>query len=91
MANLLRATGLAAVLALAAAGCSSDGGGSDPATDGPRARAVEQLRDLGLTEEQAACVTDELGAETVVEATDLNALAQGQPYRDAADTCIADG
>ena len=30
-------------------------------------------------------------AETIVEATDLNAFTEGQDYRDAADRCTADG
>lgn len=83
----------AAALALAAvlsctfvASCSSSG--SDPEDTGPTKQAVEQLRDYGLTAEQASCVVDEVGADTVVEATDLNALADSQQYRDAAKACI---
>ena len=80
--------GLLAVLlgALGLLGCG--GSDDDPAVTGPRTQAVEKLRDYGLTAKDAACVADELGAETVVEATDLNALAESQEYRDAADACI---
>ena len=77
---------LVASLALAA-GCGGDGD-DDPATTGPRAQAVEKLRDYGLTAEQARCVVDEVGADTVVEASDVNALTEGQAYRDAAEECI---
>lgn len=71
---------------LGLAGCGSDD--EDPAVEGPRAQAVEKLRDYGLTAEEADCVADELGAESVVEATDLTALVDSQEYRDAADACI---
>lgn len=63
-------------------------GGSDPERTGPTKQAVEQLRDFGLTADQAACVVDKVGADTVVEATDLNAFADSQQYRDAAKACI---
>ena len=76
----------ALVVAGTASSCSS--GGSDPEETGPTKQAVEQLRDYGLTAKQAACVVDEIGADTVVEATDLNALADSQQYRDAAKACI---
>lgn len=91
MANLRRAAALAVAVALATTGCGGDGGSDGADTTGPRTRAVEQLRDLGLTADQADCVVDELGAETVVEATDLNALTESQQYRDAATTCVDDG
>ena len=82
------AAGLLAVVlgAFGLLGCGASD--DDPAVTGPRAQAVEKLRDYGLTARDAACVADELGAETVVEATDLNALAESQEYRDAADACI---
>ena len=66
--------------------CSS--GGSDPATAGPRKQATEKLHAFGLTSKQASCVVDKIGAQTIVEATDLNAFADSQQYRDAADACI---
>jgi hypothetical protein len=78
---------LAAALLSGAAACSDDGG-SDPETTGPVEQAVEQLRDFGLTADEAECVVDELGADTVVESTDLSALTGSQQYQDAADTCI---
>jgi hypothetical protein len=79
------------VAALALVGLGGCGGSDDdPATTGPRTQAVERLRDYGLTEDQATCIADELGAETVVEAADVNALAEGQAYRDAAEGCIDD-
>ncbi|MEZ5140027.1 MAG: hypothetical protein R2702_18185 [Acidimicrobiales bacterium] len=82
------AAGLLAVVlgSLGLLGCG--GGSDDPAVTGPRQQAVEKLRDYGLTAEQARCIADDLGAEAVVEATDLNALADSQEYRDAADACI---
>ena len=76
------------MVTVALAGCGSSDAKS-PEETGVRARAIEELRDYGLTAKQAACVTDKLGAQTVVEATDLTALTEGQPYRDAADTCIS--
>lgn len=66
--------------------CSSEG--SDPEQTGPNKQAVEKLRDFGLTAEQAECVVDEVGAESVVEATDLNAYTDSQQYQDAAKACI---
>jgi hypothetical protein len=66
--------------------CSS--GGSNPDETGPTNQAVEKLRDFGLTTEQAECVVDEVGAESVVEATDLNAYTDSQQYQDAAEACI---
>jgi hypothetical protein len=90
-----RPVAVAASLAAAALAMAGLGGCGDsdesPSSAGPRAQAVEKLVDYGLAEPDAACVADELGAEVVVEATDLNALAEGQPYRDAADRCLADG
>lgn len=78
--------GLAVVFAFA--GCSKSEG-TTPEETGVRTRAIEELRDYGLTAKQAACVTDKLGAQSVVEATDLTALTEGQPYKDAADVCIS--
>ena len=72
--------------ALALAACGSDGG-PDPEETGRRDRAVTLLRDYGLTADDAECITDELGSETVVEATDMAILASGQPYQDAAEAC----
>ncbi len=80
---------LAASLVLVAASCS-DSDGSDPERTGPTKQAVERLHDFGLTNEQARCMVDEIGAESVVEATDLNALTESQQYRDAAETCLDD-
>ena len=71
---------------LAAACSKSDG--SDPERTGPTKQAVERLHDFGLTTEQARCVVDEVGAASVVEATDLNALTDSQQYQDAAEACI---
>ena len=77
--------GLAVAFAVASCGSSE---GTTPEESGVRTRAIEELRDYGLTAKQAACVTDELGAQSVVEATDLTALTEGQPYKDAAELCI---
>lgn len=85
---LALATAIAPVLVLA--GCGS-GSSSDPATAGPAKQAVEKLRDYGLTAEQARCVVQEVGAQTVVEAADLNAFTDSQQYRDAAKVCVTDG
>ena len=82
----LAASVLAGALVLAA--CGSDGG-PDPEETGRRDRAVTLLRDFGLSESDAECVTDRLGSETVVEATDMAILASGQPYQDAAEACGA--
>ncbi|WP_421119448.1 hypothetical protein ACE2AJ_19150 [Aquihabitans daechungensis] len=79
----------AASLALVVASCSKSEG-SDPERTGPTKQAVERLHDYGLTDEQARCVVDEVGAESVVEASDLNALADSQQYRDAAEACLDD-
>lgn len=80
---------VAAAFLGSAAGCSSDGG-SDPESTGPQKQAVERLRDFGLGKEEATCIADEVGAEAVVEAADLNAFAESQQYQDAAETCIDD-
>ena len=73
---------------LTVAACGGDGG-SDPEETGRRDRAVTLLRDYGLSKADAECVTDRLGSETVVEATDMAILASGQPYQDAAEACGA--
>jgi hypothetical protein len=80
---------LAASLVLVASSCSKSDG-SDPERTGPTKQAVERLHDFGLTTEQARCVVDEVGAASVVEATDLNALTGSQEYQDAAKTCLDD-
>ncbi len=79
----------AASLAFVVASCAKSDG-SDPERTGPTKQAVERLHDFGLTNEQARCMVDEVGADSVVEATDLNALTGGQQYRDAATTCLDD-
>lgn len=78
---------LAASLLTVTASCG-DGDGSDPESTGPTKQAVERLHEFGLTNEQAGCLVDEIGADTVVEATDLNALTDSQQYQDAAEACI---
>lgn len=80
----LAASVLACTLALVA--CGSDGG-PDPEETGRRDRAVTVLRDYGLSQADAECITDELGSETVVEASDVAILASGQEYQDAAEAC----
>ncbi|MCB1039613.1 MAG: hypothetical protein R2701_07055 [Acidimicrobiales bacterium] len=80
---------VAALGTLGLAGCGDSDGG--PAARAERTQAVERLQDYGLSDDQASCVVDALGAETIVEATDLNAFTEGQDYRDAADRCTADG
>ena len=77
---------LAASLVTVATACGDEG--SDPETSGPAKQAVERLHDFGLTTEQARCIVDEVGADSVVEATDLNALTDSQEYQDAAEACI---
>lgn len=84
--RLAAAALLAAGLVIGSASCSS--GGSDPEATGATEQAVERLRDFGLDADEAECVVDELGADTVVESTDLTALTDSQQYRDAADSCI---
>ena len=80
---------LAASLVTVAASCS-ESDGSDAESTGPTTQAVERLHDFGLTKDQARCVVDEVGADTVVEATDLTALTDSQQYQDAAEACIDD-
>jgi hypothetical protein len=80
---------LVASLVVVGAACSKSDG-SDPERTGPTKQAVERLHDYGLTNDEAGCIVDEIGAESVVEATDLNALTEGDQYQDAAKACIAD-
>lgn len=65
--------------------------GSDSTADrdaaGARTRAVTQLVDFGLPEDQSECIVDELGADVVVAAGDMDVLAAGQVYQDAVATC----
>ena len=91
MAKLVRGVGLAVALALVAVLAACGSGGSDPGdvdATGRRRQAVHELRDLGLTQDQASCMVDRLGADTVVEAADMATLAAGQPYQDAAKECL---
>ncbi|MCU1358102.1 MAG: hypothetical protein JWM89_3520 [Acidimicrobiales bacterium] len=90
MRNLPRAVVLAASFAVAAAACGSSGGSSDPAATAPRRQAVEKLHAYGLTQDQASCIVDHVGADPVVESDDLDAFAQGQDYRTAAKACLHD-
>lgn len=76
-----------AALALGVTACGGSDGPSAEETARHR-RAVTELRSFGLTEQQAECVADRLGAETVVEAPGMDVLAAGKPYQDAAKACI---
>lgn len=87
-ARRLAAWSLVAASLVASAGACSKSDGSDPERTGPTEQAVERLRDFGLSADQAACIVDEVGAGSVVEAADLNALTESQQYRDAAKACI---
>ena len=80
------AVSLCALVGALSACSKSDG--SDPERTGPVAQAVEELRDYGLTADQAECVVGKVGADAVVEATDLTAFTDSQQYRDAAKACI---
>lgn len=51
-------------------------------------RAVNELVKSGLPRDQARCITEELGAETVVEASDIGVLTDGDAYAQAAERCI---
>ena len=76
---------VAVLIVLAGGACGSDGDRTEQ--DGVRHRAVESLTDFGLPEQQAECITDDLGAETVVAAPEAEILAAGQPYQDAVKRC----
>jgi hypothetical protein len=79
----------AATVAAVLGGCGDDGRTeTDPAAT---AQATERLVGYGLTDDQAECVVEELGADAVTEAPDLNALVEGQAYRDAVEGCVDDG
>lgn len=83
-----RATmGVLVALAFTVVACGGSDS-SDPDAAGRHARAVGVLTSAGLTEKQAECMVGELGAEVVVEATDAAVLADGQPYKDAAEACL---
>ncbi len=62
--------------------------GPDPEVTGARSRAVQVLRDYGLSKADAGCMVDRLGAEVVNEAPDITALTQGQAYQDASKACL---
>jgi len=87
--RLAAASLVAASLVTVGASCAKSDGG-DPESTGPRNQAVERLHDFGLTDAQADCIAQEVGADAVVEATDLNAFTESQQYRDAAKACIDD-
>ena len=81
---------VAILLAVGGVACSSgDGTGTVPAA--ARRQAVEKLRSYGLTKDQADCVVGRLGTDTVVEATDLDALGASEPYQTAARACVRKG
>lgn len=87
MHHRLRTAALVALLAVSVTACSKGGGSDDPDSQGARARAVSILRDSGLPADQAECIVDRIGADTVVEAPDAATLADGGPYQDAAKAC----
>jgi hypothetical protein len=89
MRTQIRAAALAAALLVGLAACGSSGPKGDADTKGQRAQAIDELHRYGLTEDQAACMADRLGPATVVAASDMAALAAGQPYQDAAKECIS--
>ncbi len=78
--------GLVALTFFAAACGGSDA--TDPEAEGQQAQAVAQLTATGLTADQAQCMVREMGADLVVEAPDVAVLADGQPYKDAAEACL---
>lgn len=80
---------LVVALVIGLGGCGGSDGGDDPESTGVRDRAVEQLRDYGLPADQAECVVEALGAETVAATGDMEVLAAGQEYRDAIEGCPA--
>lgn len=80
---------MAALLALGASACGSDGSSSDGPPDGARDRAVLLFTEIGIADDDAACLVDALGVDTVIEAPDVAVLADGQPYKDAAEECLS--
>lgn len=79
----------AALCTLVLAGCGGSSGGDDPVeAKGVRDRAVQELVAWGLPKAEAECITDRLGAETVVEAPDIGVLTDGGDYRAAAEACL---
>jgi hypothetical protein len=76
--------------ALVLGGCGDDGG-ADPEADGARARASERLVAFGLDEDDATCLTDELGADVVNETGELSVLMDSDDYRAAAEECLDAG
>lgn len=85
--NLVRAALFTALVLTGAVGCGSSDSAPDPGAAGARRQAQEKLRDYGLAKAEASCIVDELGADTVVEAPDVEALVAGKAYRDAARAC----
>ena len=79
--------GLLIALVVGLGGCGGSNTTDDPESTGVRDRAREQLRAYGLPEDQAACVVEALGAETVAATGDMEVLAAGQEYRDAVEDC----
>ncbi len=82
-----RVVALLLVLVVGLGGCGGSDNGDDPESTGVRDRAMEQLRAYGLPEDQATCVVDAMGAETVAATRDMEVLAAGQEYRDAVEDC----
>lgn len=81
---------LVALIALGGSIASCSSSDADPEATGATQQAVERLTDFGLNKDEATCVVDELGAASVVEATELNAFVDGQSYQDAAAGCTED-
>jgi len=75
-----------AALALAATACGSDGPSAEEKAE--RTHAVDVLVASGLSKDQASCMVDRLGADTVVEAANADVLADGEPYQQAAKACL---
>ena len=89
MRTQMRALALAVPLLVGTVACGSSSPKGDADTKGQRAQAIDELHRYGLTKDQAACMADKLGPATVVAASDMAALAAGQPYQDAAKGCIS--
>lgn len=79
---------VAALLVLGTSACGSDGGSSDGPPDGARERAVGLFTEIDFDRDDAECMVDVLGVDTVIEAPDLAVLADGQPYKDATEECL---